>query len=140
MIFGPKETEPGEWMVITEEPPGVHLMDLGSSPRRIIFRLNKKPEDFESKFYEYCKASIGKPYDYIKFLVLGLDWLFCTTFFSRNITNSNADICSEFVARFYDRYIGIPCSTQKAGSTTPDDIYDYCKAHQDLFTIVYDGW
>jgi hypothetical protein len=126
-----------EFRAFTMEPPKSRFKDRRYS-RKIIFR----PKDLTVNYLDsvaqaYYDKNVGKKYDFFRILLMGLNWLFRTTWFTDHYKNKELDICSEFVARMYDR-MNYPCSPNEPNSTTPDCIYDYCLAHPDRFEVVYD--
>lgn len=141
MIYSPAENI-GDVKDVSQQWPCVEVVGLGNLNRKAIFRLKNKPEDFDKRFDAYCSELIGQPYDYLKILSMSLFWLFRGTglgrFFVRLLSLQHHDICSEFVARFYEDEIGVSCSEVGCNYTAPDAILDYCKAHPELFEVISD--
>lgn len=123
-----------EFRVVSMQPPKCSIRSMPLR-RNIVFRLKLKPPKFNGVFDRYILRKLGQRYDFIKFILCGIDWIFRTTWFTRTFVNPCRDICSEFVARFYEERIGIPCSDLPADSTKPDDIFDFCMS-SNLFYIV----
>jgi hypothetical protein len=125
---------------ISQEWPCVRITDLGHLHRKAIFRLKNKPLNFETLFNRYCNRLVGQPYDWLKLMSMALFWLFWGSSFSRWLVRlfslKKHDVCSEFVARFYEDEIGVPCSRVDANYTAPDDILDYCLDNPDLFEVI----
>lgn len=126
-----------EFIVITMEPPKCRFKDR-SYDRKIIFRLKYPPQDFYLMYDMYKKAKLGEKYDFIKILAFVLDFLTFGTFFTRHLVNKSRDICSEFVARFYEGWVRVPCSDEVPDSTAPDNILDYCLVNTKLFDKIYE--
>lgn len=124
----------GEIMVVTMEPPKCRFKTR-SLNRKAIFRVRLRLPMFNKAFFRYVDLKLGQKYDFLKLLFCWLDWVFHTTWFTRNYVNPCRDICSEFVARFYEEVIRIPCSYLTADSTKPDDIYDYCRESSSFITV-----
>lgn len=141
MMYGPKSDEPGEWLVFSEEPPKSRLMDWGNS-KKIVYRLINKPDNFEELFYQFYKDTVGTPYGYRVFFLFLLDWLVSwvhmTHWFSRQLGGKTV-VCSGNVAKFYKKYVHIPCSDVDWEVTEPDNIYDYCPEQPYIFKCVWDG-
>lgn len=128
--------EDGEWKSITMEPPRCKIRSMPKT-RILVARLNNKPEDFDYEFFRYCQEKLGQGYDYLKFLWMGVYWLFLGwNWLGRIWDNPSRDICSEFVARFYQDRIGVRCSIEDANISSPDDIYDLVSS-SDKFSIIY---
>jgi len=127
----------GGYRVIDQEPPKCKLKNR-SFARRIIFRLKLKGPTFDPKFVAYVYYKYGEKYDYLKIFMFVLDWLTHSHFFTGHFTSVHRNICSSFVSQFYEEY-GVPCSGKQYESTSPDDIFDYCSAHPELFMVVSDA-
>lgn len=123
------------FQVFTEEPPKARFKSRSYRNRRIV-RLAVKPTYFDNMVKSYIIRKMNVKYDYLKFLMFALDWLFRTTWFTRKIHLRNRDVCSESVAWLY-KEIGIPCSTKHPDSTSPDDIYD--ATSKNPFIVVWDS-
>jgi hypothetical protein len=124
--------------VIDEEPPSVQFKTR-SLGRHIIFSLINKPPGFYDRFYAYVHENLGKRYEYWKFVLFILDWVFHTDRFTKQWDLHHYYVCSEFVAKFYEQ-IGSPCSAVDFESTSPDSIFDYCMEHPEIFKLISDIW
>lgn len=128
---------------ISQEWPTVRITRFGKLNRKAVFRLKHKPANFDSLFQEYCLKTLGQPYDWPKLIAMTLYWLFrgnsIARFFVNLFGSRKRDICSEYVAKFYHSYVGVPCSPVKPGYTTPDDILDWCKSKPDVFECIVDN-
>jgi len=131
-----KNISESEFKVATMEPPKYRYKDRGYE-RRVIFRLKDKPKVFKVYMEAYVVSSLGRKYDFLRILLLVLNWIFRTSYFTDHYKNGHRDICSEAVARPYYR-MRHPCSAEHPDSTTPDDVYDYCRLSGNFDTI-YDG-
>lgn len=122
----------------TMEPPKARFKDRRYN-RKAIFRPRfLTPAFMDSVTTSYYEKHVGKKYDFFRLILMGLNWVFRTSWFTDHYKNGERDICSELVARMYNR-MNYPCSVNHPNSTTPDDIYDYCFGHLDQFEIVYDA-
>lgn len=125
-----------EFRVVTMEPPKCRFKTRSFNRKRIV-RLKLKGPFFDKGFEGYVSEKLGQKYDYLKLLQIILYWVFLGwNPLGRIYKNSDRDICSEFVARFYED-IGIPCSWFDANITTPDDIYDMT-GKSVFYKVVYD--
>jgi hypothetical protein len=125
---------------ISEEPPYVQLTRF--SKRSRVYRLIVKHEFFNYEFDKYAMSTLKYKvgYDFRKFVAFILDWLFRTVKFTKWFSNDRKNVCSSYVAKFYEERIKIPCSGKPWISTDPDSVYDYVKSHPKIFELVYDGW
>lgn len=136
MIYSPSNNI-NEIKDISQEWPCVKITSFRHLNRRAIFRLRNKPPNFDSLFFEYCNQTLGQKYDWLKLIGLAFVWLFRMNWWARLFSLKNKDICSEYVARFYQDWIQIPCSSEKANFTTPDHILDYCLEYPKLFEVIH---
>jgi len=126
-----------EFQVVTMEPMKCRYKTRSYNRKRIL-RLNLKGPFFNNAFEQYVQEKFGQKYDYLKLIQIILYWMFLGwNWLGRIYKNSDRDICSEFVARFYER-VGIVCSTVDADITTPDDIYDMT-SHAIFYKVVFDA-
>jgi hypothetical protein len=125
---------------ISQEWPRVKITGFGNPVRKAVFRLKNKPQGFDKIFLAYSMLTIGQKYDWFKILAMALFWLFRRKGFARWIVRlfslKDRDICSEYVAKFYQDYVLIPCSAQKPNFTAPDDILDYTLTHPEIFECI----
>lgn len=126
-----------EFVVATMEPPK-YRYKTRKYKRKLIFRPIFREEKYIAEVLEaYLEKHLGKRYDFLRLFMMLLNWIFRTSFFSDHYKNGERDICSEAVARFYEK-LAYPCSDLDANSTTPDCIHDFCFAHPELFRVIYD--
>ena len=126
-----------EFVVATMEPPRYRYKTRRYS-RKVIFRPLLNEGWVERELEKYLEENLGKGYDFLRIVMMVLNWIFRTSFFTDHYKNGAVDICSEAVARFYE-HMDFRCSDLGANSTTPDDIYDYCLKHTEKFRKVYDA-
>jgi hypothetical protein len=124
-------------ITISMQPPRVKMGGLTVPTHHMIFRLKNKPINFDTVFTWYCSKHFHEPYNYIRILMFIFDWLFRTHWFTKHIGLAFHMVCSTFVARFYHD-ISNPCADEDFDSAAPDDIYNYCKSHPEIFMIVSD--
>jgi hypothetical protein len=125
-----------EFVVATMEPPKYRYKNRRYT-RKVIFSSFLDKGWVERKLDGYLAANLGKKYDFLRLVMMLLNWIFRTSFFTEHYKTGARDICSEAVARFYE-HMGCPCSDVEANSTTPDDIYDFCR-DSGKFRKVYDA-
>lgn len=124
-----------QWMAVTMEPPECRVERMPST-YILVFRLKIKPPNFDDVFEKYVLEKLGQRYDFIRFLWMWLYWLTMEwNWLGLLYENPDKDICSEFVARFYEERVGIPCSPVDSNLTTPDDIYDFLVNHPSFMVV-----
>lgn len=135
MVYGYSDRL-GGWQSITMEPPKCRVERMPND-YMLIYRLKIKPPKFDDAFYKYSAEKLGQRYDFIRFFWMGLYWLTLGwNWLGLVWKDPNRDICSEFVARFYEERIGIPCSHKDPNLTTPDDIYDFLLHHPQFVVLI----
>ena len=138
-----EQIDDSNFRVIDMEPPKCRFKDRRFN-RKVIFRLKNKPEWFDDAFYTYILKYFGVKYDFVRFILFSLLWLFLGwnflgKLFSKWFYKTKQSVCSVFVARFYQYFIGIECSIEDAEISTPDDICDYCVLHTEKFEKIFDS-
>jgi len=125
---------------ISEEPPYVKVSSFNTTS--LVYRLIIKPTYFDSEFDNYAEETLKYKvgYDYRKFFAFVLNWFFRTVKFTEWFSDKNKNVCSTYVAKFYEERVKIKCARNEWVSTTPDDVVDYVQKHTNLFSLIYDGW
>jgi hypothetical protein len=139
MVYAP--TGDGTSINFDEEPPRYGLKNRDLENKK-VFRLKNKPDGFDSAFDLYYQQNKGNIYNYFIFPVLIFWWAslknkWIGRLISKVFKRFKTNTCSSGVAKFYEQ-MGIPCSTIAWPATAPDDIYDYCNAHPEIFMVVSD--
>jgi hypothetical protein len=135
--------EPGDLNTtkdISEEPPYVQLCSFSKSSQ--VYRLVDKPQLFNYEFDKYAMSTLKYKvkYDFGKILAFIGDWLFRTVKFTEWFGSKRKNVCSSYVAKFYEERVKVPCSRKDWMSTDPDSVYDYVGSHPNKFKLIYKGF
>ena len=118
-------------MSVSMEPPVCRYLPIEPNVR--VWRLKNKPPDFDAKFEAYVKSTLGRPFDWWKFLALVLDGIFGTSWFGLHALDENKDVCNEWVGRFYARDISVPCCDKSPEASIPGNSKGYMVDHPEIF-------
>ena len=101
-----------------------------------IFRANNITDVERTIIANQARTYVGRTYGYIKIVAHFLDWCLGGRYFFRRFARMDKyPICSWVVADAYAT-VGLDFGVE-IGQAQPDDIWDYCVTHPDIYDVIY---